>query len=34
VIGGTGRYRGAHGQVTSSSLGGKKNTQVIRFQLV
>jgi hypothetical protein len=35
VIGGTGRYVGAHGQVTSSSLGGKKtNTQVIRFQLV
>jgi hypothetical protein len=34
VIGGTGRYRGAHGQVTSSPLHGKKNTQVIRFQLV
>jgi hypothetical protein len=34
VTGGTGRYVGAHGQVTSSSSGNKKNTQIIRFQLV
>jgi hypothetical protein len=34
VTGGTGRYRGAHGQVTSSSSRTRKNTQVIRFRLV
>jgi hypothetical protein len=34
VIGGTGRYAGAHGQVTSTSVAGKKNTQVIRFELL
>jgi hypothetical protein len=33
VTGGTGRYAGAHGQLTSRS-SGKKNTQIIRFQLV
>jgi Dirigent-like protein len=33
VIGGTGRYRGAHGQVTSTATG-KKNTQIVRFLLV
>ena len=34
VTGGTGRYAGAHGQLTSTSSGTKKNTQIIRFQLV
>ena len=33
VTGGTGRYVGAHGQVTSSP-SGAKNTQIIRFLLV
>jgi hypothetical protein len=34
VSGGTGRYAGARGQLTSRSAGTKKNTQIIRFQLV
>ena len=34
VTGGTGRYAGAHGQLTWTSSGSKKNTQIIRFQLV
>jgi hypothetical protein len=34
VTGGTGRYAGAHGQVTSTSTGAKKNTQIFRFDLV
>ena len=34
VTGGTGRYAGAHGQLTSTSLGTKTNTQIIRFRLV
>jgi hypothetical protein len=35
VIGGTGRYAGAHGQLTStSSINQNSNTQIIRFQLV
>lgn len=34
VTGGTGRYAGAHGQVTSSSSLTAKNTQVFRFELV
>ena len=34
VTGGTGRYAGAHGQLTSTSAGKKTNTQNIRFQLV
>jgi hypothetical protein len=34
VSGGTGRYAGAHGQLTSTAAGTKKNTQIIRFQLV
>jgi hypothetical protein len=34
VTGGTGRYAGAHGQLTSTSSGNKQNTQIIRFQLV
>jgi hypothetical protein len=33
VIGGTGRYARAHGQVTSRP-SGNKNTQIIRFRLV
>jgi hypothetical protein len=33
VTGGTSRYAGAHGQLTSTATG-QKNTQVIRFQLV
>jgi hypothetical protein len=33
VIGGTGRYAGAHGQLTSTPTGSK-STQLIRFQLV
>jgi len=33
VTGGTGKYAGAHGQLTSTSSGDKKNTQIIRFQL-
>ena len=34
VTGGTGRYAGAHGQVTSSSSLTSKNTQIFRFELV
>jgi hypothetical protein len=34
VTGGTGRYAGAHGQLTSTSSINTKNTQTIRFQLV
>jgi hypothetical protein len=34
VTGGTARYAGAHGQLTSTSAGTKKNTQIIRFRLV
>jgi hypothetical protein len=34
VTGGTGRYAGAHGQMTSTSSSTKKNTQIIRFELV
>jgi hypothetical protein len=34
VTGGTGRYAGAHGQLTSRSAGTAKTTQIIRFQLV
>ncbi len=33
VIGGTGRYAGAHGQLTSRS-SGTKNTQIVRFRLL
>jgi hypothetical protein len=35
VIGGTGRYAGAHGQFTSRPApGNKKNTQIVRFRLL
>jgi hypothetical protein len=34
VTGGTGRYAGAHGQLSSTSAGTSKNTQIIRFRLV
>jgi hypothetical protein len=34
VTGGTGRYTGAHGQLTSTSANAKKSTQILRFQLV
>jgi len=34
VTGGAGTYEGAHGQVTSTSLGAKKTTQIFRFELV
>jgi hypothetical protein len=34
VTGGTGRYAGAHGQLTSTSAGSKTSTQIIRFLLV
>jgi hypothetical protein len=34
VTGGTGRYIGAHGQLTSTTLNKKQSTQIIRFQLV
>jgi hypothetical protein len=34
VTGGTGRYAGARGQLTSRSSGNKENTQIIRFRLV
>jgi hypothetical protein len=34
VTGGTGRYAGAHGQLTSTAAGTKTNTQIIRFKLV
>jgi hypothetical protein len=34
VTGGTGRYSGAHGQLTSKSAGKKTTTQILRFQLV
>ena len=33
VTGGTGRYAGAHGQLTSRS-SGNKNTQIVRFRLL
>jgi hypothetical protein len=34
VTGGTGKYGGAHGQLTWTSSGTKKNTQTIRFRLL
>jgi hypothetical protein len=34
VTGGTGRYAGAHGQLTSTPAGKKSSTQIIRFQLL
>jgi hypothetical protein len=34
VTGGTGRYAGAQGQLTSTSAGKKTSTQILRFQLV
>jgi hypothetical protein len=34
VTGGTGRYAGAHGQMTSRPAGNKQNTQIIRFRLL
>jgi hypothetical protein len=34
VIGGTGRYAGAHGQLTSRPSGAKNNAQIIRFRLL
>jgi hypothetical protein len=34
VTGGTGRYAGAHGQVTSTASSAKKNTRIFRFTLV
>ena len=34
VTGGTGRYAGAHGQLTSSPAGNKNNTQIVRFHLL
>lgn len=34
VTGGTGRYAGAHGQVTSTRATGSDNTQTFRFDLV
>lgn len=34
VTGGTGRYAGAHGQLTSRAAGTKTNTQIIRFRLL
>ena len=34
VSGGTRRYAGAHGQLTSKPAGTKLNTQIIHFQLV
>ena len=34
VTGGTGRYAGAHGQLTSTDAGTTSNTQIIRFELV
>lgn len=34
VTGGTGRYAGAHGQLTSTSAGKQTNAQIVRFQLV
>jgi hypothetical protein len=34
VTGGTGRYSGAHGQLTSRAAGKKTSTQILRFQLV
>jgi hypothetical protein len=34
ITGGTGRYAGAHGQLTSTSSRTKKSTQIIRFLLV
>ena len=33
VTGGTGRYVGAHGQVTSTASSARKGTQVLHFQL-
>jgi hypothetical protein len=34
VTGGTGRYLGAHGQLTSTTSNSRTNTQVIRFELL
>jgi hypothetical protein len=34
VTGGTGRYAGAHGQVTSTTPNAKKNMQIFRFDLL
>lgn len=34
VTGGTGRYAGAHGQLTSSPAGTQNNTQIVRFHLL
>jgi hypothetical protein len=34
VTGGTGRYAGAHGQLTSTSASGAKSTQILRFRLI
>jgi hypothetical protein len=34
VTGGTGRYAGAHGQVTSTTPSAKKNMQIFRFDLL
>jgi hypothetical protein len=34
VTGGTGRYAGAHGQLTSTSAGSKTSTQILHFQLL
>ncbi len=34
VTGGTGRYAGAHGQVTSTRATASSNTQTFRFDLV
>jgi len=34
VTGGTGRYAGAHGQLTSRPSGAKNNAQIIRFRLL
>jgi hypothetical protein len=34
VTGGTGRYAGAHGQLTSKPTGKKSSTQIIRFELI
>lgn len=34
VTGGTGRYAGAHGQVTSRPASGSKSTRIFRFDLV
>jgi hypothetical protein len=34
VTGGTGRYTGAHGQLSSRASGNKNNAQIIRFRLL